>query len=103
MHGKDQYKNALDRIKAAMGNSKKTGNKNLAPSVSSLFTSYLGTEISKIFQDFISQPKINEPFSAWTSYFESHLNQAIDNAFKAMTEEIGTKDRDSNPIYGDVE
>lgn len=102
IRGKKQFEYALKRIKAAVKNSKKTGNKNLGPSASSLFTSYLGTELSKLFQNFTSQAKISEPFTAWTTFLETHLDEAIDNAFRAMTEEIGTKG-EVNPIYGDAE
>lgn len=49
MQGKKQFKYALDRIRAAMKDSRATGHKNLGPSASSLFTSYLGTELSKLF------------------------------------------------------
>ena len=103
MNGAKQYENALKRIQAAMAKSKKDGTKNLGPSVSSLFTSYLGTEISQIFYAFCAQPRITEPFSAWTAYFESHLNDAIDKAFKAMTEDLGTKGSEINEIYGDAD
>lgn len=101
MQGKKQFKYALDRIRAAMKDSRATGHKNLGPSASSLFTSYLGTELSKLFQNFVSQAKIQDPFSAWTTYLQTHLDEAIDGAFRAMTEEIGTKD-EVNPIYGDA-
>lgn len=103
INGKQQFENALGRIHAAIDNSNKTGNKNLGPSISSLFTSYLGTELSKVFQEFTSQIKIEDPFNSWTSFLEERINQAIDNAFRAMTEEIGTKDREINPIYGDAD
>lgn len=103
MHGKKQYENALTRIHAAIRDSNDTGRKNLAPSVSSLFTSYLGTELSNVFKEFVAQAKPSDPYIAWTSFLENHLNEAIDKAFRAMTEEIGTKDREVNPIYGDVD
>ena len=103
IRGKEQYQNALNRIKAAINNSDKTGNKNLGPSVSSLFTSYLGTEISNIFYGFVSVADAKTPFSAWTAYFESHLNDAIDKAVERMLEEIGTNDNEVNPIYGDAD
>ena len=102
IRGKEQYQNALSRIKAAIDNSDATGNKNLAPSVSSLFTSYLGTEISNIFYGFVSLANIKKPFSAWTEYFNQHLNTAIDTAMQKMLEEIGTDGNTVNPIYGDA-
>ena len=100
--GAEQYANALNRIKAALDKSKKTDTKSLGPSAATLFTSYLGTELSQIFYNFIAQPKIKDPFSAWTAYFEQHINEAIDKAVKAMTEDIGSKG-EVNDIYGDAD
>lgn len=101
IRGKKQFKYALERMRAAIKDSKATDHKNLGPSASSLFTSYLGTQLSKLFYDFAGQAKIQDPFSAWTTYLQTHLDEAIDGAFRVMTEEIGTKD-EVNPIYGDA-
>lgn len=100
MHGQVQYKNALGRIKAALKPQNQSKGQ-LAPSASSLFSSYLGTEISRIFSNFIRRTTVQDPFTEWTGYFESHLNNAIDRAVQSMLEEIGTKGN-INEIYGDA-
>jgi len=74
----------------------------LAPSVSSLFASYLGTELSRIFSNFIRRVNITDPFTEWTAYFEDNLNGAIDRAATKMFTDIG-KGGKANEIYGDVE
>lgn len=102
--GKDQFKYALDRIKASLNNSsKKTSDTSQrAPTIASWFTSYFRTNLSKNMQAFINKSKDsfnNIDFSSWDSQFTSIVQKSIDGAMKQMFTEVNKQDAS----YGDKE
>ena len=107
INGKTEYNRALTRINKAIKfgqtNAKTTGEgfKGLGPSMSSLFTSYLTTELVKVFEDFVSRGGvISDPLSEWANFFESRIDLAIDQAMEQMLEKSTVKS-ERDRIYGD--
>lgn len=108
IRGKEQFEFALQRIEAAMNHggtmakTTKESFKGLAPSMASVFLSYLTTEMVATFNQFAQQLNINDSISQWDVYLEQHFNEAVDIAMRKMLEEsrIG---QDVDKIYGDAD
>ena len=108
IRGKEQFKYALDRIKNAIQlgskKAKTTGSdfKGLGPSMASVFLSYLGTEMTNLFNGFVKQLDARRPVKEWGQYLEDNFDKAIDKAMTKMLEKskIG---KEVDKLYGDAE
>ena len=108
IRGKEQFKYALDRIKHAIAaGSKKaqtTGEdfKGLGPSMASVFLSYLGTEMTNLFNNFVKQLDARSSTKEWGQYLEDNFDKAVDKAMVKMLEKSKVGKEIDN-IYGDAD
>jgi len=108
MIGAEQYKYALDRINRAikLGNeARKNGEKykNLAPTMSALFLSYLTTAFTEEMRQIAKQDNftVKKAVEQWKNNIDEILSRSIDTAMrKMMTESFAETDIDK--IYGDA-
>lgn len=103
IQSKSQYEAALERIHAAiqLGNE---GQKNLGPSLASVFLGYLATEINANFTAYAKQLDIQATAEEWTAYFNANLDKMIDRAMERMlTESQKRTGRKQDNIYGDAD
>lgn len=99
--GKEQFKNAKTRLKAAL-QKEKQDKQYRAPTIASFFTSYLGTELNKNINAFIgsnSASLVSQDFSAWDAQFDQIINKSIKQAFKNMLTKVESVE--GKELYGD--
>lgn len=110
VQGKDQFKYALDRIHAAIEMGKKTHwvgtkkeyYKNLAPTMSALFMSYLTTEVTSRMRNIAKTFTPSQAVIEWKIQLDTIIEESIDAAMEKMLEKSqATSNLDQ--IYGDSE
>lgn len=108
VNGEKQFSYALDRIKNAikMGRkkAKSTGEdyKGLAPTMASVFFSYVGTEVTDRMRNLAKTLTPTDAVKEWKANLDKIVEESIDAAMeKALEKSIATKEQDA--IYGDQE
>lgn len=107
VQGEKQFKYALDRIKAAIDLGKETKAngekyKNLAPTMSALFMSYLTTAVTARFRDITKALPLTQGVVQWKANLDQIIDESIDEAMRRMLEESEVREGNKlDQIYGD--
>lgn len=108
IRGEKQFKYALDRIKAAIDLGKETKAngekyKNLAPTMSALFMSYLTTAVTARFRDITKALPLTQGVAQWKANLDQIIDESIDEAMRRMLEESEAEEGNKlDQIYGDA-
>ena len=106
VQGEKQFKAALDRINIAMQKSKEINAKgekykNLAPTMSALFMSYLTTAVTTRMRDIAKALPLSQGVAYWKAHLDQIIEDSIDEAMRKMMEESEAV-TDLDQIYGDA-
>lgn len=106
VRGEKQFKSALDRIKAAINVSKKSKPngekyKNLAPTMSAVFMSYLTTAFTARMRDIAKALPLTQGVAYWKANLDQLVEDSIDEAMRKMLEE-SQAETELDQIYGDA-
>lgn len=106
VRGEKQFKYALDRIQAAIrkGKEKKPNGekyKNLAPTMSAVFMSYLTTAFTARMRDIAKTFPLTQGVAYWKTNLDQILEESIDEAMRRMLEE-SEANSELDQIYGDA-
>ena len=108
INGADQFKFALDRIKSGIllgrtKNQKGENYKGLAPTMASVFPSYLATAFTEEMRAIAKNKEfsITEAAAQWKNDFDNIFNRAIDKAFEKAFEDSEIR-RIQDTAYGDA-
>lgn len=106
VRGEKQFKYALDRIQAAIKKGKETKAdgtkyKNLAPTMSAVFMSYLTTAFTARMRDIAKTFPLTQGVAYWKANLDQILEDSIDEAMRRMLEESEVNS-ELDQIYGDA-
>lgn len=104
--GKDQFKYALDRIKAAIKlgrkkNQKGEDYKGLAPTMSSVFMGYMTTALTNEMDNLAKTFSPAKAVNKWKQNLDSIFERAVDQAMEAMLEESSVRS-ERDEAFGDA-
>lgn len=82
LQGKERFEALQNRIKDALTRSKKDNSnfKGMAPNMSSVYASYLATELERSISNLVQRIDINKPTELWAEDFNNAIQEAINNA-----------------------
>lgn len=106
VRGEKQFKHALDRIQKAIakGKEKKPNGekyKNLAPTMSAVFMSYLTTAVTARMRDIAKSFPLTQGAAYWKANLDQIIEESIDEAMRRMLEE-SEANSELDQIYGDA-
>ena len=106
VRGEEQFRFALTRIKAAIElgktkNKKGEDYKGLAPTMASIFMSYLGTTFTDEMRNIAKQFPLEEAVSHWKTNLDVMFERAVDRAMEKALEESEMR-REQDEAYGDA-
>lgn len=106
VQGEKQFKYALDRIQMAIKKSKETKAdgtkyKNLAPTMSAVFMSYLTSAFTARMRDIAKALPPTQGIAYWKANLDQILEDSIDEAMRRMLEE-SEANSELDQIYGDA-
>ena len=98
IQGKEHYKTMIERLNKVLNDN---GNKNsLAPVVSSMFTSKLGTTLNQEIIGLLKQFDANTDPDVWYTEYQAAVDRAIDRAMDGI---LQPSKHESNKIFGSAE
>lgn len=106
VQGEKQFKYALDRIQMAIKKSKETKAdgtkyKNLAPTMSAVFMSYLTSAFTAHMRDIAKALPLTQGVAYWKANLDQIVEDSIDEAMRKMLEE-SEANSELDQIYGDA-